>query len=374
MNVAQIDATPTDARTSWVSRHAATRVLAKVPRVYFGIAAIGLVTLYYTTTQDSFNMFVFDRVLIACFGAIALNVLMGTAGQVSVGNAAFLLIGAMSSVYFLRADVPFPIDIMLAAVVCGVVGLIVALPAVRLQGLFLALATLALHFIAVFLANRYQSGIPTAATAGFRVKTLFGSKGLLGGQRHWGWLLYILVSLLLIGVTRLVREKTGRAWRIVRDHELVAPTFGVNVTKYKLAVFVVTSMVVGFAGALTAHFSGSVNSETFTLLIAIQFVAMILIGGLDSVAGAVIGAAIVTALPAFVPRWTGSIIGERRAAVQGPQIAQIIYGTLIILFITSSPSGIVGWIRGLRNWRTSFLGRVIWRRGDNSDSPVPDSA
>jgi branched-chain amino acid transport system permease protein len=350
------------------------RRLPRVPPVLVGIVALGLATLYYTSTQDSFNMFVFDRVLFACFGAIALNVLMGTGGQVSVGNAAFLLIGAMTSVYFLRSDVPFPLDVVLAAFACGVVGLIVAIPAVRLVGLFLALATLALHFISVFFASKYQATVPEAASAGFTVPILFSSKGLLGGQRAWAWLLFVLLSILLVCTTLVVRNKTGRAWRIMRDHELVAPTFGINVIKYKLSLFVVTSMVIGFAGALTGHFSGSVNVDTFTLTIAIEFVAMILIGGLDSIAGAVIGAFIVTALPAYVPRWTTSILGAQRAATQGPQIAQMIYGALVILFITASPEGIAGWFRGLRSWRTGRIGRLITRsrHGDAQEVAAAD--
>jgi branched-chain amino acid transport system permease protein len=347
-------------------------VLGAVPPVVWGILALGLATLYYTQTQDSFNMFVFNRVLLACFGAIALNILMGTAGQVSIGNAAFLLIGAMSAVYFLRAGVPFPLDIICAGLVAGVVGVIVALPAVRLVGLFLALATLALQFITIFFANRYQSSDPLAASAGFHIDPLFGSKGLLGGQRWWGLVLFVLVSILLVGASRAIHGKVGRAMRIMRDHEIVAPTFGVPVVQYKIAAFAMTSMVVGFAGGLQGHFSGSVNVETFTLLISIQFIAMILVGGLDSVAGAVIGAAVVTALPAYVPKWIAPIIGARQAALKGPQIAQIIYGVLIIIFILSSQGGLVGWMRELRNWRSTAVGRFLTRSKAHDGHVAPD--
>lgn len=333
--------------------------LARLPKVWWGIAALVSVTAYYVLIQDYYNVYVFNRVLLACIGALALNVLMGTAGQVSLGNAAFLLVGAFSAVVFLRADVPFPLDVILAALFTGLIGLIAGLPALRLKSLFLALSTLSLHFIANFLANRYQASVPESASSGFRVKTLFASKGLLGGQHYWAWLLCLIVVLLLLAASRITRYRTGRAWRMIRDHELVAATFGIAVVRYKLGVFVGTSMAVGLAGAVTAHFTGSVQTDGYTLLLAIQFVAMILIGGLDSVLGAVVGATIVTALPQYVPSWVASVgfIGKNTAAVYGPQISQIIYGVLLIIFITASPEGIAGWLRNLRNRITSALGR-----------------
>jgi branched-chain amino acid transport system permease protein len=346
-------------------------VFTKIRPAWWGVLAMGLITLFFATTQSSFNLYIFDSVMLACLGAIALNMLMGTAGQVSIGNSAFLLVGAFAAVFCLRAHVPFPLDLVIATLFSGLVGALVGLPALRLRSLFLALATLAAFFIAVYFGNLYQSRVPDAASGGFTITPLFSEHGLVGGQRYWAWLLFVLVSLLVLGASRLMRERSGRAWRMIRDHELVAPTLGINVARYKLVIFILSSMVIGFEGALAAHFTGSVTTDNYTLLLAIQYVAMILIGGLDSILGAVIGASIIVALPSIVPKIVAGFIGPAQAATNGPQIAQIIYGVLIIVFITSSPEGIVGWLRGVRHWRTSWVGRWVQQltsRGSSSDS------
>ena len=345
----------------------------RIRLAWWGVAAMAIITLFFTTTQSSFNMYIFDTVLLACMGAIALNVLMGTAGQVSIGNAAFLLVGGFSTVFFLHSNIPFPLDAIFASIFAGVCGFIVGLPALRLKSLFLALATLAAQFIAVYFGNLYQSRTPESASGGFLIPTLFASHGLLGAQHLWGWLLFGVLSVTVLGASRLTRERSGRAWRMIRDHELVAPTLGIPVARYKLTIFVVSSMVIGLEGSLQAHFSGTVTTDNYTLLLAIQYVAMILVGGLDSILGAIIGASIIVALPSIVPKIVSGFLGQAKAAVQGPQIAQIVYGVLIIVFITASPEGIIGWLRGLGNLRATSLGRLVLRLG-NRGATTPEEA
>ena len=274
--------------------------LARLPKVWWGIAALVSVTAYYVLIQDYYNVYVFNRVLLACIGALALNVLMGTAGQVSLGNAAFLLVGAFSAVVFLRADVPFPLDVILAALFTGLIGLIAGLPALRLKSLFLALSTLSLHFIANFLANRYQASVPESASSGFRVKTLFASKGLLGGQHYWAWLLCLIVVLLLLAASRITRYRTGRAWRMIRDHELVAATFGIAVVRYKLGVFVGTSMAVGPANFVVSATDTNGCAGTLALTLTI-----------DAVTGVENGAVTVFTMGPLLPNpRSGSVSGR----------------------------------------------------------------
>ncbi len=312
-----------------------------------GIAVLGLATIFVTKTQGSFNLFLFNSCLLACIGAIGLNVLMGTAGLVSMGNAAFLAVGAFSTVFFIRAHVPFPVNVLGGAVISAIFGLAFGVPALRLRGLSLALATLAAHFIVVYLGNEYEGRVPGARDAGFIFPSLFLSHGLVAQQQYWAWLLFGVVSATILVSSALTRAKTGRAWRLLREHEGVAAAMGVSVVRYKLQAFVVSSFLIGLEGGLTALLSGSVTTDAFTLLLAITYIAMILIGGLDSIAGAVIGAFIIASLPILAPRWVGHIIGPSQGALKGPQIAQIVYGVLIIFFITRSPNGIVGWTRAL---------------------------
>jgi branched-chain amino acid transport system permease protein len=334
-------------------------LIRKIRPAWLGVLLITLATLFFTTTQSAYSVYVYDTILFACMGAIALQLLQGTAGLVSVGNSGFLLIGAFSAIYLMRAGVPFPLDVIGATVFSGVVGFIVGIPALRLRSLFLALATLAVYFIAVYVGNQYQTDVPSAQFSGFAVPTLFGSFGLDAAGRDWAWLLLIIVSLLLLGAGRLMAERSGRAMRMMRDHELIAPTLGISVRHYKLLIFVLSSMVIGCQGALTAHFSGNITTDDFTLTLAFQYVAMIMIGGLDSLAGAVIGAVIVIGIPAWVPSLVGHVMSGSQATIDGPNIALIIYGVLIILFVTGTQDGVVGLFKILGKYAARLMLRVV---------------
>jgi branched-chain amino acid transport system permease protein len=199
--------------------------------------------------------------------------------------------------------------------------------------------------MAIYLGTTYQNHVPAARNAGFFVPTLFGSKGLAAAGRYWAYLLWAVVSLLILGGGRLMRERSGRALRMIREHEHVAPTLGIAVGRYKLLVFSLSSMVIGFEGALMAHLSGTVSVDNFPLALGFQYIAIIVIGGLDSVLGAIIGAAIVVALPSLTPNIVAAFVGHGRAGSYGPNIALIIYGILLVIFVTSSPEGVVGLLR-----------------------------
>jgi branched-chain amino acid transport system permease protein len=310
------------------------------------VGLVGLVALtgLFTATQSSFSMFVYNSWLLAGVGAVALNLLMGTAGQVSIGNAAFLAVGGFSSVWLLSAHVPFPFDVLIGTAAAGVVGLVVGLPALRLRGLHLALATLAAFFIVLFVGDRYQAAKGSSGL-GFSIDPLFSGQGLDGAQRVWAWLLTAVLGAVVFAARALMTGKAGRAWRVIRDHEQIAPTLGVEVTRYKLLVFVLSSMAIGLEGGLAAHLAGAVSTDDYTLLLSVQYLSMVLIGGLDSVTGALIGAAVVVALPHFIPTLVSDVVGS--STTTGPQISTIAYGLGVIVFVTGSPEGIVGMARAL---------------------------
>jgi branched-chain amino acid transport system permease protein len=341
----------------------------RVPPVFAGIACLALLTLYFTTRSSSANLFTFNSCLLAAMGAISLNVLMGTAGQVSIGNSAFLAVGAFAAVFALRAGLPFPLNVVVAAIAAGVAGAVVGLPALRLRGLQLALATLAAFFIVSYAGNQYQSKAKNAGSGGFTIKPLFQSKGLVGGQKYWAWLLLVLTSLLILGASRLVKLRSGRAWRMIRDHETAAPALGIPVTRSKMVVFALSSAVIGLQGGLFAHLTGSVSADQFTLLLAVSYIAMVVVGGLDSIAGAVIGAGVITALPTVVPKVVGIFIGTHSAATKGASLSEIVYGLLVVVFVTSSPRGVVGWVRSRRVQQG--IGRLVRR---NPPRARPDVA
>ncbi|WP_280217297.1 branched-chain amino acid ABC transporter permease [Nocardia neocaledoniensis] len=321
-------------------------------QIPMGILAIGVIVLWGASTLDSAFVFTLNAVLLACMGAIALTVLMGTAGQVSIGNAAFLGIGGFSAVFFARSGFAFPFDVVLATVVSGVAGLVVGLPALRLRGLYLALATLAAQFIVIFLGTQYQNN--TQHVGGFSLEPVFASFEPAVAQQYWSLLLWAVLGVVIVGAARLMRGKSGRALRIIRDHEPTAPSLGIPVTRYKLTIFALASAVIGAQGALAGHLTGFVSVDAYTVTIAIAYIAMILIGGIDSIAGAVIGATIVICLPVVVPLVLGGSLGAT-ATTHAPQISQIIYGSLVLLFIVSSPAGIVGWLRSRADRASALL-------------------
>jgi len=332
-------------------------LVRRVPSVTWGIALLAVMTAYYVAEASSFHLFVLNTCLLAVIGAVALNLLMGTAGLVSIGNSAFMAVGAFTAVWAIKSGLPFPLDLVAAALTAAVAGVIIGLPALRLRGLHLALATLAGFFIVIYFATLYQSKGKGGGSGGFYIPVLYQQQGFIGGQQYWAWTLLVMVSLLLIGATQLAGRRSGRAWRMIRDHEIGAHTLAIPVTRYKMLAFAISSALIGFQGALAAHLSGSVGVDSFTLGLAIAYIAMVLIGGLDSVLGAVIGAFLVTALPTLVPIFITAVVGQLKTASQGPAFAEIIYGLLVIVFITSSPQGIVGLLRNLRHGATAWASR-----------------
>ena len=297
-------------------------------------------------TQSVAHLFDYDSFLLAGLGAISLNLVLGVGGQVSIANPLLLATGAFSAVACLRAGLPFPSDLVVASLASALMGVLIGIPAIRLRGLYLALASLAGLYIVVYFAEIYQSH--AVGDTGFNLPLLFGSYGLKKMHVYWTWLLAVVLCVVVIGAEMLSRGRSGRAWRMIRDHEVVAPALGVAVTRYKLILFGITSAVIGLQGALTAHLVGSVSSDTYTLDVGISYVAMIFVGGLDSVVGSLIGASIIIWLPLVTPSIVSNVLNSRTASTEGAQLAEICYGALIIVFVTLSPRGIVGWFGQLR--------------------------
>ena len=321
--------------------------LGRIRAAWLGVVSLGLLTLYFTTVASSYHIYVYDTFLFACMGAIALQLLQGTAGLISLGNPAFLLIGAFGSVFALKHGIQFPFDVGAGVGIAGVAGLIAGLPALRLRALFLALSTLATFFLAVFVAKQYLARFPGEAETGFFIPTLFRASGVRGQDQRWAWLLFVAVAVIILCASRIMNERSGRAMRMLRQHEFLAPTLGISVPRYKLVLFTITSMVIGLQGGLTAHFVGVVNTSNFTISLAFQYIAMIVIGGLDSIGGAVIGAAIVIGLPVLLPQLLAPIVGTGHASIYAPNVALIAYGVLVAISVTASPDGVVGFLRSV---------------------------
>lgn len=311
------------------------------------IAALGIATLYATVTQSDYNIYLFNTFLLTCIGALAMNLLMGTTGLVSVGSAGFLAAGAYSAVFLDREHLPFVVAVIGGGVVAAVLGVIVALPAIRLRGLALGLGTISVHYVVVFAVDQYQQRTPGAGAVGFHLPSLFGTT--VGVQDKWAWLLVGVVAMAIILVVLLSSGRTGRALRLMRDQETIAATQAVPVTGYKMMIFGISSFMFGVEGALAAYVAGQVSSDQFTLTLALQFLAMVMVGGLDSVWGAAFGAAIFVALPYATADTVSSLLGAHQASVNGAKYGVIVYAVIVVAFIVTAPSGLVGLFQRL--WR-----------------------
>jgi branched-chain amino acid transport system permease protein len=305
-----------------------------------------LLAALYFVYREPLYLYTYNIFLLSIFGAVALNLLMGTVGLVSIGNAGFLAAGGFGVIIAMKMGLPFPWDIPFSGLLAAVIGVVIGLPAIRLRGLELALASLAGYYIIDQLAEIFQSRYG-GGTAGYLISTLYASEGLNGSERYWVVTLLVLVALLLVAVARISRGRAGRAWRLIRDNELVAAGMGVPVIRYKLVAFALSSGIIGVQGALLAYFTGSVSFENYTLALAISYLAMVAIGGLDSIFGAVIGAGVVVALPIAVPNLIGMFTSTSLNPSDSASYSTILYGFAIVLATMTSQRGLAGAGRGI---------------------------
>jgi branched-chain amino acid transport system permease protein len=290
-----------------------------------------------------------NQVLLAVIGSVALMLVNGVAGQISLGHAGLLAAGAFTTGILVReAHAPFWVTLPAAALVGALIGLIFGLPSLRLRGLYLAVSTLALHFVVIYLGNEYESRRGYSTGVVIDPPSLWGVA--LTAPRAWYYVLFVsAVAALLLGVN-LLRAKTGRAWRAIQGREAVAEALGINVPGYKVLAFTVSSTLTAVAGALFSYYRGFVSAEAFSLFLTIQYVAMVIIGGMGSMLGAVLGAVFVTLFP-YLIEWLMAILPTPAAwATSVFAVNYAAFGLMMILFLLYEPQGLVGIWRRIQNY------------------------
>ncbi|TDE22916.1 branched-chain amino acid ABC transporter permease [Actinomadura sp. 6K520] len=316
--------------------------------------------------------------LIVGVGALGMQVITGLAGQISLGHAFFMGIGAYSSAW-LGADkgLPWWLWLPAAGLVAAAAGALVAPVAVRIRGLYLAVATLALVFIGLYAWETWTSlsggvnGRPAAPV-------LFGdqdlSLGIMAGdqvvldsfQAWWYFALAILLAVMLL-THNLKHSRLGRAFMAVRDKDVAAAVVGVPVTQTKTIAFVISSFFAGVSGALLVSYMGYFTPSQWHLMLSVDFIAMIVIGGMGTVSGALLGALFVRAMPEVVNHTSGFLPFVRKGTstdggITGPLLSGFLYGLVIVLILLFEPNGIRALV--LRVWRRlrETLGRSRERR------------
>jgi branched-chain amino acid transport system permease protein len=315
----------------------------------------------------------FATALVASIGAIGLNLVTGYAGQVSLGHAFFFGLGAYTAAV-LGGDpegqlVGFGLDMEIwlpaAGAVAAVAGLIVSPVAFRLRGLYLAIVTLGLVFIGEHLFRESESltggtGVGRAAAQPILFGFDFTDRAQIAGvelTRSQGLYFMGLIFLIVFAflARNLARSAVGRAFSAIRDRDLAAEAMGVSLAKNKALAFTISSFYAGIAGALLAAITGYLEPGGFNLLLSVRYIAMILIGGVATISGSIMGAAFVTLLPRLIqeiPRFVPAVSASATGGfLTTQQLEQIIYGLLIIVFLIVEPRGLFGlWVRVKNYW------------------------
>ena len=360
--------------------------------LWYGILGLVLIAAPFLISNYLQSQLVF--VFIYAIVGVGLMILTGFTGQGSLGHAAFLAIGAYTSAYMQKIGMPFlgagivPLDFSLAVplvgkfaftmplphlgyfvyagLLTGLIGAVVGFPALRLHGIYLLMATMSFGFIVEEILARWES--VTNGNEGLQVKALraFGETVPTNSASFYYVCLAVL-ALVIIGALNVMRSATGRAFIAIRDSETAAKSMGIDLAAYKVRAFALSAGITGFAGALFAHKLSFISPEMFTLLLSIEFIMVIIIGGAFGLHGAVLGAIFIvmvdpllTALKDDVPivvaglaRTFGAGAPKARqiqdglaAAGSAPGLKGAIYGLLIVLFVLFEPLGLYGrWLK-----------------------------
>ncbi|MDB5818920.1 MAG: Branched-chain amino acid transporter permease, partial [Rhizobacter sp.] len=283
---------------------------------------------------------------------LGLNLLSGVAGQISLGHAGFLLVGAYSQA-ILTTDygVPTLIAIFVSGFVAAVISLLVGIPSLRLKGLYLAITTLAFTFIVRHVVL-FAEGV-TRGSAGMPVDALSVFGFSFKGDVRFYYLALAMLVLFTLFTLNLMRSRIGRAWLALRDHDIAARAMGIDLMRYKLLAFMVSAFYTGVAGALVALQTRFINVDTFSILISIEALAMVIVGGMGRVHGAILGAALILLLPELL-NMGFSAAGDTFKTLMADRIYEVkglMYGVVILLFLRLEPEGLAGiWRKCKRFW------------------------
>jgi len=271
--------------------------------------------------------------------AAGLNIMTGCTGLISLGHAGFMGVGCYTAAWLAQRGVPFYVTIPAAGAMAALLGALVGTPSLRIKGLYLAVATLATQFILVYVFREWDS--VTGGVRGVNVPnaSLFGFE--LDDDHRMYYLIAALAVLMLIAGRNLFRTRVGRAFIAIRDKDISAEVLGIDLFRYKLYAFAIGSFYAGVAGALLGYFYRAMTPEYFTLQLSIFYLAAIIVGGLGTMLGAVLGAVFMTLVPevlralvSFIAQWAPN------ATVVLSPVQQIVFGLLIIGFLIYEPHGL----------------------------------
>lgn len=319
--------------------------LAGLPNQRTLVVGVCLVALLLPLAVSDFRSFQLTQVMVYAIAILGLNLLTGYNGQISLGHGAFFALGAyVSAILMDKAGIPYWATVPAAAVVCFVVGFLFGLPALRLAGHYLALATFSLALAMPQLLKHPALEKWTGGVQGLFISKPLAPFGLPLSQDRWlYWFVLLHVVVLFICAANLLRGRVGRAIRAIRDQPLAAETAGIDNARYKTTVFGISAMVTGIAGALSAIVLQFVAPDSFTMFLSIYFLVGVVVGGAGSIWGAFLGAAFIIVVP--------NVSSDISKAATGT-----IYALVLLLLIWRMPNGL--WSGTVRLWQAAARRRA----------------
>lgn len=294
-----------------------------------------LVLLYPATKPKAYNIHIAIMMALHVLLALALNIVTGYCGQLSVGHAAFYGIGGyVSALFALNLGVPFWVTFFLAAIISALFGLLLGLPTLRLKGAYLVIATIGFgEIVRLILLNWIDLTRGPMGITGIQApEPLFGIEFV--SKTSYYYLLIVIIAITLLLMYKIVHSRTGRAWIAIREDQIAAEVMGIHLAKYKLIAFVISAFVAGYTGALYAHYVKFISPDSYVLAESISMVIMVLIGGMGTLIGPIIGGMGITYLLEVLRE-----IGEWR---------MVIYGLLLFFGAIYLPKGIMGIIHNIQ--------------------------
>jgi branched-chain amino acid transport system permease protein len=306
---------------------------------WYGLLLLALILA--PLVLDSFYIGEMSMIFVYAIAGLGLMLLVGFTGQISLGHAAFLAIGAYAHAYLISHGWPFLLALPMAGLISAAAGVLIAIPASRMTGIYLAIATLAFAIIVEQAAIHF-----TVVTGGFG-GMMVDYPVLFGVSMTETWQLYFIclavLILVLLGCANLLRSPTGRAFMAIRDSEVSAQSMGIHLARYKTLSFAISAALAGIGGALYAHKLQFISPDQFNILQSVDLVLMIVIGGIGSIHGAFLGAIFLITMPQVInlsKDWLPATIG------QAPGLQGLVYGLVLIAFVLFEPLGLYGrWLK-----------------------------
>ncbi|MCX8085245.1 MAG: branched-chain amino acid ABC transporter permease [Calditerrivibrio sp.] len=335
-------------KTSYEKDAAIYKTLFSKISIYSFLIVLFIVPFF----SNSYILYLMNMIMISTIGAVGLNILTGFTGLISLGHGAFIGVGAFATGYIaLNYGLNFYFTIPLAALFTAIVGIIFGTPSLRLKDLYLSIATLAAQFILEFIfirAEKFTGGVSGMAV---NPPVVFGVQ--INNDFRFYFFALIFTIVMVTAAKNIVRTRIGRAFVSIRDNYIAAEAMGVDVFKYKLLSFAISSFYAGVAGALWAYYVQFITPEHFSIAVSIQYLSMIIIGGLGSILGSIFGTIFMIVLPEVLRHLVDLFSGILPSLKQiFPAIREAFYGLVIILFLLFEPEGLA------RRWN---LIKAYWK-------------